>query len=82
MTGLSESVRDHYQAAIGDRSQLLARISGLVESLGDGPVTADRLAGLDQFHFGGLQCGSHTAGANPLIRVIIPIGRRGNKSIK
>lgn len=54
MTGLSESVRDHYQAAIRDRGELLEKISGLVESLGGGPLTADRLPGLDQFHFGGL----------------------------
>ena len=46
-------VRDHYQAAIDDRSALLARLNTIVDGL-DGPVTAAKLARLDQFHFGGL----------------------------
>jgi len=50
----NESVRAHYQAAIRDRGQLLAKISDMIDAMGEGPLTAAKLAGFDQFHFGGL----------------------------
>lgn len=48
-----EAAREHYEAAISDREALLARIGTALEQMG-GPVTAERLAGFDQFHIGGL----------------------------
>ena len=54
LTDLTDSVCTHYQAAIRDRSAVLAKITELLGAMGAGPLTADRLAGLDQFHFGGL----------------------------
>ena len=45
--------RDHYQAAITDPAALLARISSALDASG-APVTAQGLAGFDQFHIGGL----------------------------
>ena len=54
MTELADNVRDHYQAAILDKDDVLAKIGAMIDAMGDGPPTADRLAGLDQFHFGGL----------------------------
>ena len=54
MNDFTASVRDHYQAAIVDKDDLLAKIDRMIDAMGEGPLTADRLAGLDQFHFGGL----------------------------
>ena len=53
MNANAETVRDHYQAAIDDRSALLARISAAVDAM-EPPIDARRLAPLDQFHMGGL----------------------------
>jgi SAM-dependent methyltransferase len=54
MTDPSDDVRAHYQAAISDQNDLLARIAGMIDALGDSPLTAERFAGFHQFHFGGL----------------------------
>jgi len=54
MTEPSDNVREHYQAAIGDRARLLDKIKDMFDAMGGGPVSAAQLAGLDQFHFGGL----------------------------
>lgn len=54
MNQVTANVRDHYQAAIVDKDDLLAKIDHMIDAMGEGPLTADRLAGLDQFHFGGL----------------------------
>ena len=62
MTQLTDSVRTHYQAAIVDKVDLLAKIDRMLDEMGDGPLTADRLAGLDQFHFGGLAATAAFAG--------------------
>ena len=53
MNANAETVRDHYQAAIDDRSALLARITAAVDAM-EPPIDARRLAPLDQFHMGGL----------------------------
>ncbi len=53
MTALTETVRDHYQAAIADRAALLARIGAAVDAMGP-PLDSRRFAPLDQFHMGGL----------------------------
>jgi sarcosine/dimethylglycine N-methyltransferase len=47
------AVRDHYQAAITDRTALLARLAEAVDEM-EPPIDARRLAPLDQFHMGGL----------------------------
>lgn len=62
MSQLIESVRAHYQAAISDRDDLLAKIERMIDGMGTGPLTADRMAGLDQFHFGGLAATAAFAG--------------------
>lgn len=54
MDDLTTITRDHYQAAVTDEGGLLARVGALVEAMGDGPKSAAQLAGLDQFHVGGL----------------------------
>lgn len=53
MTPRAEIVRAHYQAAIHDRQALLARIAKAVDDM-EGPIQAESLAPLDQFHVGGL----------------------------
>ena len=54
MIETSEAVREHYQAAISSRRELLKSIAQMFDTMGDGHITTGRLAGLDQFHFGGL----------------------------
>lgn len=50
----SENVaRDHYQAAITDIEALLRQLGAGLDGIG-GPLTAQALAGFDQFHIGGL----------------------------
>jgi len=61
MTDLTDDVRRHYQAAIDDSDDLLAKIGRMVDGMGEGPMTAERLAGLDQFHFGGLAATAEVA---------------------
>ena len=53
MTSQAAIVRDHYQAAIGDREALLSRIAAAVDAM-ETPIGARRLAPIDQFHMGGL----------------------------
>ena len=54
MDDLAKVTQDHYQAAVTDEAALLARVDTLVDAMGDGPKTSAQLAGLDQFHVGGL----------------------------
>ena len=54
MTEPGDNVRNHYQAAINDRKKLLDTIASMLDAMGSGRMTAAQLAGLDQFHFGGL----------------------------
>ncbi len=61
MTHSETIARDHYQAAIADADALLAQLAAALDGL-DGPITAERLAGFDQFHFGGLAATSRLAG--------------------
>ena len=49
MTPSQTQVRDHYQAALADETELIARLTEDPEDL-----SAERLAALDQFHVGGL----------------------------
>lgn len=49
----AKTVRDHYQAAITDQDDLLARIAAAVDAM-EPPIDSKRLAPLDQFHMGGL----------------------------
>ena len=53
MDTVRAAVRAHYEAGIVDRAGWLARVLAAVDGLG-GTVTAGGLAGLDQFHVGGL----------------------------
>ncbi len=53
MNDANARVRDHYQAAVADGPAVLAKIAAVLGEM-DGPVTAERLAGFDQFHAGGL----------------------------
>ena len=54
MEGLATKVRDHYQAGVPDESVLLNRVTEMVDNLGGGLKRSADLAGLDQFHVGGL----------------------------
>jgi SAM-dependent methyltransferase len=53
MTTNTESVRDHYQAGIEDETKLLARLNRIIDEM-EPPPTAEKFAGFDQFHEGGL----------------------------
>lgn len=50
---MNEAVRDHYQAGIQDQAGLLATVTRAINAL-EPPLTAEKLAGFDQFHVGGL----------------------------
>lgn len=54
VTDKSEVARRHYE---GDAEQqnLVTRVERLLEELGEGPISGDKLAGIDQFHSGGLK---------------------------
>lgn len=54
MSEETEVARKHYE---GDAEQqdLVTRVEQLLEELGDGPITGEKLAGIDQFHSGGLK---------------------------
>lgn len=54
MDDLATITRDHYQSAVTDEAALLAKVDDLVDAMGEGPKSAAQLAGLDQFHVGGL----------------------------
>jgi sarcosine/dimethylglycine N-methyltransferase len=47
-------VRQHYEGDV-QATDLLAKVEKILEQLGNGPVTSAQLAGLDQFHGGGLK---------------------------
>ena len=53
MSAQTDLVRDHYQAAIADQDELIAKLASTIEAM-DGPLTPERLASFDQFHIGGL----------------------------
>jgi len=53
MKDAAESIRRHYEMAEGSAG-LVPRLARLLDELGDSPLTTSRLAGLDQFHVGGL----------------------------
>jgi sarcosine/dimethylglycine N-methyltransferase len=53
MTTLTETVRDHYQAGIKNEADLLTHLSRIIDQM-EPPLTAEKLAGFDQFHVGGL----------------------------
>ena len=53
MTSVNETIRQHYQAEIGDQGALLARINAILDGV-TGPLNAGQLASIDQFHVGGL----------------------------
>jgi len=50
---MTEAVRDHYQAGIQDQAGLLAKVTRAIDAI-EPPLTAEKLAGFDQFHVGGL----------------------------
>jgi sarcosine/dimethylglycine N-methyltransferase len=50
---MTEAVRDHYQAGIQDQAGLLAKVTRAIDAM-EPPLTAEKLAGFDQFHVGGL----------------------------
>ena len=54
MQELATKVRDHYQAGVPDESVLLQRVTEMADNMGGGLRTSVDLAGLDQFHVGGL----------------------------
>ena len=54
MNDLTDVIREHYQAAIPSQADLLEKIARVLDDMGGGPLTAARLAPLDQFHVGGL----------------------------
>lgn len=51
---MSEDARKHYQGEV-DGQDLVARVQTFLDQLGDGPISSERLAGIDQFHSGGLK---------------------------
>jgi SAM-dependent methyltransferase len=50
---MTETVRDHYQAGVKDETQLLATLERAIDAM-EPPRTAEKFAGFDQFHVGGL----------------------------
>ncbi len=52
MTDRQDAVLGHYEAETGP--DLLTRVQALMEALPPGPIGPSQLAGLDQFHMGGL----------------------------
>lgn len=72
MTTQAEAVRAHYQAAINDREALLTQVSAALNAI-DLPISARRLAPLDQFHVGGLDATiafAERVGVTPELRVL------------
>jgi sarcosine/dimethylglycine N-methyltransferase len=66
MTDRKDAVRGHYEAETGPG--FLARIQALMATLPPGPIEPSSLAGLDQFHMGGLPATKRLAelsGAGP-----------------
>lgn len=71
MTDRQDAVRGHYEAETGP--DLLTRVQALMEALPPGPIEPSQLAGLDQFHMGGLPATMHLAelaGAGPETSVL------------
>lgn len=54
MTDKSDVVRKHYEGDAGDLD-LVTRVDQVLQQLGEGRITSEQLAGLDQFHSGGLK---------------------------
>ncbi|WP_397453136.1 class I SAM-dependent methyltransferase [Pseudomonas sp. NA-150] len=54
MSDTSEVARKHYEGNAAG-VDLVARVVQLLEKLGEGRITSEQLAGLDQFHSGGLK---------------------------
>ena len=54
MNNISDLIRQHYQAAIPSQAELLEKVARVLDEMGGGPLTAGRLAAIDQFHVGGL----------------------------
>ena len=61
MTDFAGIIRQHYQAAIPSQAELLEKVARVVDEMGDGPLTAARLAAMDQFHVGGLHATAELA---------------------
>jgi SAM-dependent methyltransferase len=55
MNSALDVVRNHYQAGISDRVWLLEKLHSTIDQMGKVSLSAAELAGLDQFHVGGLQ---------------------------
>ncbi|HET6609920.1 MAG TPA: methyltransferase domain-containing protein [Rhodopila sp.] len=71
MTERQDAVRGHYEAETGP--DFLSRVQALLETLPPGPIEPSQLAGLDQFHMGGLPATmrlAELAGARPGITVL------------
>ncbi len=60
MGDLNETIRDHYQAGVGEQGALLARLSAMIDQL-EGPPSSQALAAVDQFHVGGLKATAELA---------------------
>lgn len=54
MSDKSEAARKHYEGS-AEQQDLVSRVERLLEELSDGPMTSEKLAGIDQFHSGGLK---------------------------
>ena len=54
MTGITDLVREHYEAGVGEQEELLAKVSAAVDSFPGQIATPAQFAGMDQFHVGGL----------------------------
>jgi ubiquinone/menaquinone biosynthesis C-methylase UbiE len=49
-----EMIRKHYQGD-AQETDLVTRVEHLLEQIGEGPITSEAVAGIDQFHSGGLK---------------------------
>jgi sarcosine/dimethylglycine N-methyltransferase len=67
MTTNTESVRDHYQAGIEDETKLLAKLNRIIDEM-EPPLTAEKFAGFDQFHVGGLAATAELAKRSEITR--------------
>jgi sarcosine/dimethylglycine N-methyltransferase len=50
----SDVIRKHYEGD-AQEADLVTRVKHLLEQIGEGPITSEALAGIDQFHSGGLK---------------------------
>ena len=60
MDGMTNEVRAHYSGTAAETS-VVGRVRAMLDTLGDGPLPPERLAGLDHFHVRGAEATAELA---------------------